>query len=84
MKKYQVKFKLVNTTTNNIILESVLYSTFNPKNRILFNSEEEAHTYMKGVEKSAKESSKICGYNCDDFKLEYELYDSKIKIKNNQ
>ena len=82
MKKYQVKFKLINTTTNNVILESVLYSTFNPKNRILFNSEEEAHTFMKGVEKSAKESSKSC--NCDDFKLEYELYDSKIKIKNNQ
>lgn len=82
MKKYQVKFKLVNTTTNNVILESVLYSTFNPKNRILFNSEEEAHTFMRGVEKSARKSGKKC--NCDDFKLEYELYDSKIKIKNNQ
>jgi hypothetical protein len=82
MKKYQVKFKLVNITTNNVILESVLYSTFNPKNRILFNSEEEAHTFMRGVEKSAKKSAKKC--NCNDFKLEYELYDSKIKIKNNQ
>lgn len=78
MGKYQIKYRVINTRTNNIVCESVLYSTFNPKNRILFNSEDEAHSFMKGIEESLK---KDCKNVSDDFKVEYELYDAKIKLK---
>lgn len=58
MEKYQVKYKIINTITNKIICDSILYSTLNPKNRILFNSENEAHSFMNGIKKMLKKGCK--------------------------
>lgn len=81
MEKYQVKYKIINTITNKIICDSILYSTLNPKNRILFNSENEAHSFMNGIKKMLK---KGCKNLSDDYKIEYELYDSKLKLQENK
>lgn len=81
MAKYQVKYKVINTITNKVICDSILYSTFNPKNRILFNSENEAHSFMSGIKEALK---KDCKNVSDNFKIEYELYDSKLKLQENK
>lgn len=81
MAKYQVKYKVINTITNKIICDSILYSTLNPKNRILFNSENEAHSFMSGIKEALK---KDCKNVSDNFKIEYELYDSKLKLQENK
>ena len=73
MPKYQVKYKVVKTDTNEVVMESVLYSTIQPTKRILFNNEEEAKQYMENVKNGIKQFN---GLN-----FEYELYDAKIKLK---